>query len=149
MRTIKNTQDFWAGVTFGLFGVAALWLGRSLPIGSASRMGPGYFPVMISLGLLIIGGLLLARGFVLTGPALDRGRWRSNVFITAAVIAFGTLLEPLGLVPTVAIVTGLSAAASPKSRWIDTIALAVFLCLLSIVLFIYLLGQPISLWGRS
>ena len=55
-----NTQDIGAGVIFIaiglLFGVGAL----HLELGTALRMGPGYFP-------LILAGLLVALGLAIVG----------------------------------------------------------------------------------
>ena len=49
---IKNQKDFAAGlfyIVIGLFG--ATTLGEN-EIGSLSRMGPGYFPLIISTGII-------------------------------------------------------------------------------------------------
>ena len=62
MALIRHPKDFWAGVLFASFGAAALVIAQSYPLGSAARMGPGYFPRM--LGFLLLG----AR--VDPGPAL-------------------------------------------------------------------------------
>jgi hypothetical protein len=50
---IGNTRDFYAGLLFVAFGVVALVMAQSYSIGTAARMGPGYFPRL--LGILLIG----------------------------------------------------------------------------------------------
>lgn len=51
IRNIKDNADFWAGAMFILFGAVAVYMARNYPMGSAMRMGPGYFPMY--LGILI------------------------------------------------------------------------------------------------
>ena len=41
---IHNPRDFWSGVLFTLLGVGALVIGSKYTLGTAARMGPGYFP---------------------------------------------------------------------------------------------------------
>lgn len=40
-KRIVLTKDFWSGMLFAAFGVAALTLGHHLRIGSVARMGLG------------------------------------------------------------------------------------------------------------
>ena len=44
MTFIRNPKDFWAGLVYIAFGVAAILIALKYPVGSAGRMGPGYFP---------------------------------------------------------------------------------------------------------
>ena len=55
MPLIRNPKDFYAGVLFMSFGLAALVIARSYPLGTAARMGPGYFPRVLGILLLGIG----------------------------------------------------------------------------------------------
>jgi TctA family transporter len=51
MSRIKDQRDFWSGILFVAFGCAGLWAGRDYPIGTLVRMGPGFFPMMMSVAL--------------------------------------------------------------------------------------------------
>jgi hypothetical protein len=43
---IKNPTDFWTGLAFGGVGLAvSLYAATHYSVGSAIRMGPGYFPI--------------------------------------------------------------------------------------------------------
>jgi hypothetical protein len=44
MVAIKSPREFYAGAIYIAFGVAGLWLGWAYPMGTAGRMGGGYFP---------------------------------------------------------------------------------------------------------
>ena len=55
MALIRNPKDFWAGVLFVAFGTAAIVIAPSYPLGTAARMGPGYFPRMLGILLIVLG----------------------------------------------------------------------------------------------
>src|SRR5262245_47815626 len=64
MSRVKDQRDFWSGILFIAFGCAGLWVGRSYPVGTLVRMGPGFFPLMMCVALLGIGAFVLARSLV-------------------------------------------------------------------------------------
>jgi hypothetical protein len=82
---VRNAKDFWAGLMFVGFGLAfvviamgtpdlidKLWGGKIIPgyqMGSAVRMGPAYFPVVLGGMLATLGALVLARSFASKLPA--------------------------------------------------------------------------------
>lgn len=76
---IKNPKDFWAGVMFISFGVAFVVIAAGTPdfinrmfgdklipgyqIGSAVRMGPAYFPIVLGGLMVVLGGIIFFRSF--------------------------------------------------------------------------------------
>ncbi|MBI4207936.1 MAG: tripartite tricarboxylate transporter TctB family protein, partial [Betaproteobacteria bacterium] len=46
---IRNQEDFWAGLMFIGFGILSIVVSRDYPMGSAMRMGPGYFPTYLGV----------------------------------------------------------------------------------------------------
>ncbi len=46
---IKSSQDFWTGCAFTAFGAGTAVLSQAHPLGSAARMGPGYFPTVLGV----------------------------------------------------------------------------------------------------
>ena len=58
MGSIRNPRDFWAGLLFIGIGVFAIAVGTNYQLGSAARMGPGYFPRILGILLLILGTLI-------------------------------------------------------------------------------------------
>ena len=59
MPKIREPKDFWAGVMFFAFGVAAIVIGTAYPVGTAARMGPGYFPRILGILLIVLGAAAL------------------------------------------------------------------------------------------
>ena len=55
---IKSPQDVGAAIILIAIGLAGLWFGRDYDIGSVSRMGPGYMPALLSIGLLVFGAVI-------------------------------------------------------------------------------------------
>lgn len=61
---VKNGKDFWAGLMFIGFGLGFMLVSFNYPMGSAVRMGPAYFPVMLGGLLAILGGAVFFRAFI-------------------------------------------------------------------------------------
>jgi len=146
MIRVKSPQDFWAGVLFIALGAIALWQSSSYPVGTITQMGPGFVPRALSWALLGIGAVLALRGIATTGMRITTSRFRPQVFILLAVILFGLTIERFGLAPAVVVATIVAALASRQMKWTGTVALAVLLAGASVLLFIYLLGQPMHAW---
>ena len=147
---IANPRDFWAGLLFGGFGLfMSLYAATHYKIGTAVRMGPGYFPLWVG-GIVFVLGLVLAlRALRVEGPPLPRLYWRPALFILGGSIAYGYLLKPLGLVLATVILVMVSAAGGHEFRWRETLALAVALALFSLGVFVYGLGLPFPLWPEA
>jgi hypothetical protein len=44
--SIRHPKDFWTGVIYIAFGLAAIIIGRDYEMGTATKMGPAYFPIV-------------------------------------------------------------------------------------------------------
>ena len=146
MVRVKNPQDFWAGILFVVFGGLALWLGRNYAIGTLSKIGPGFLPVVLSVGLLGVGGVLALRALAIEGPPIEKSQVVPQLFILAAIAVFAFGIERLGLALTVMAVAITASFARRGMNWLEVIALAIGLAVLCVVLFVQLLGQPFVVW---
>jgi hypothetical protein len=148
-ETIRfNRQELAVGAIFVAIGL--LFGGLTLidlDIGVARRMGPGYFPVVLS-GLLIAIGIAVAlRGARLPEAGLQPVPWRGIAFLLPLPVFFGLTIAGLGLVPVIAASTFVAAFASPKTTPFMALALAAGLAAGCAVVFHYALGLPIPLFG--
>jgi hypothetical protein len=143
---IRAPKDFWAGVMFFGFAVVAVLAARGYSLGSAGRMGPGYFPLLLGLVLGSLGALLIGRSLVLDGEPVPRLHVMPLAIIAVAVCLFGLAIEPLGLVVSLAILVVLSAWAGPQFRVVETMALALALIVFSVGVFVYALGLTLTIW---
>jgi putative tricarboxylic transport membrane protein len=144
---IASPRDFWAGLLFGGFGLfMSIYAATHYKLGTAVRMGPGYFPTWVG-GIVALCGLALAIGALrVQGPPVPPLYWRPALFVLGASIAYGYLLKPLGLVLATVLIVLVSAAGGHEFRWRETLALAIALALFSLGVFVYGLGLPFPLW---
>jgi hypothetical protein len=146
MLRVRHPQDFWSGLLFVAFGASAAWVGRDYEIGTFTHMGPGFLPTVLSCLLIIFGVFMCARGVTVEGEALSGSRWRPQIMIVIAIVLFALTIERLGLAPAIIITVVVAGLASDEMRWKESISLAVGMAILSLLLFIYLLGQAIKPW---
>jgi hypothetical protein len=143
---IRAPKDFWSGVMFAAFAAVAVLAARGYSPGSAGKMGPGYFPLLLGGMLGALGAILIGRSLVLDGEALPRFHIRPLIAIAAAVCLFGAMIEPLGLVVALAVLTVVSAWAGPQFRWAEALALALALIVFSVAVFVHALGLSLNVW---
>jgi hypothetical protein len=146
---IRAPKDFWSGVMFGGFAVVAILAARGYSFGSAGKMGPGYFPLLLGGVLGVLSAILIGRSVVLEGEPLPRFHALPLAIIAVAVCLFGLLIEPFGLIVALAVLTVLSAWAGPQFRLTEVLALTVALIVFSIGVFVYALGLPINIWPNN
>ena len=144
---IRHPKDFWTGIIFLFFGLAAVYLGQDYKMGTAGRMGPAYFPTILGILLAVIGLIGVIRSCMHQGEAVGKFYIRELVLILSAVLLFGFLMRGAGLVPSVLLLVLLSAYASPKFTWLPSLLIAVGLTVFSVVVFVKLLGLPMPIFG--
>jgi len=146
MLRVKSPQNLGAAVIFIGLALIGLVFGRDLRFGSAARMGPGFFPTILSLLILGIGLLKAASAFIVEGPAIEKPHWRPLTFVCAAMMIFGLVINYIGLALSAALLTFIAAGARSDARWREVAVLAVVLGVFSVLLFVYGLGQSMPAW---
>jgi Tripartite tricarboxylate transporter TctB family len=145
---IRGPKDFWTGVIYVLFGGLAFWIARDYGFGTASRMGPGYFPTILGAILVLIGVTSLVRSFIVPGEPLGKFALKAGVLIILSTVLFGFLVNRAGLVIALLALALVSAAASEKFRfeWKAVLGLIVLIAFCALV-FVMGLGVPMPLIG--
>ncbi|MGR3455707.1 tripartite tricarboxylate transporter TctB family protein [Pseudooceanicola sp.] len=126
------------------FGIHA-W--TSMTIGTPADMGPGFFPLMLSL---ILAMLSVGVGFV--RPDLDEEpltvvSLRACLLVLSGPIIFALTIRTLGLLPAVLITVFIVSFASRFATFRNSALLAGGFTVFCVVVFHYLLNLPIPLWG--
>ena len=142
---IKSQKDFWAGLMFIAFGVLAVVVSHDYAMGTATSMGPGYFPTYLGAILIVIGAISTGRGYRTTGEDIGRWGWRPLLWLSAAFAAFGLLIEEAGFVLALLALIVASSLAGRDTRPIELAVLIVVLIAGSVGLFIYGLELPYRL----
>ncbi len=143
---LHKTKDLYAGALFVLFGLGAMSVARTYPIGTAGRMGPAYFPMIVGGILAFLGLIIVLRAMRAGGAALEPFALRPLVMLLGAVTAFGLLIQPIGLVGTLLVLLVLGCLADSQFRLADLAILYVVLVILATGVFVYVLGLPLKVW---
>ena len=143
---IKAPRDFWAGLMFIAFGIGFAWVAQNYQMGTSVRMGPAYFPTVLGWLLAVLGLAILLQSFISTGPPVAKFYFRPLVLIVLAVVLFGILLKPLGLVLSIAVLVGLGAFGGFEFKSKEVAILYVVLAIFSVWVFVKGLGLPIPVW---
>ena len=134
-----RSKESLAGLTLSAFGLAYALVGRNLELGSASHMGPGYFPRMLSILLILVGLLIFVTAR--KGESLSVNiSWRPLIFVTLSVIVFAFAVTSLGLVISSLLLVLIASASTRSSSYRETIILAVCLSAGCVAVFVYVLG---------
>ncbi len=145
---IRNQKNFWAGVMFLCFGLFFAGFGRSYHFGTAARMGPGYFPVVLG-ALLALVGIVIALGAMSARAAAEkvaRFAWKPLLLVAVPSLLFGLLLPVLGLVVCIGLLVVLSSLASPEFAWRATLLNAAVLTAICVVAIVWALDLQFNLF---
>lgn len=146
---LRNNKDFFAGLLFIVIGVLAMVIARNYPFGSTMRMGPGYFPVVLGGIMTAFGLYVLVRGLI-KGEKIE-GVWgiRPLILIVLGVLAFGFIMERLGMVLALVAMFFISALGGPEFKFKEVLILAVVMTVAAWGIFIYGLGLHYRLFWWS
>lgn len=143
-RLVKN-KDFWAGMMLVGFGAAAMFIARDYRFGSALRMGPGFFPIILS-GILIAFGVCIMAVGLRSGEKIQGGlSLRALIMLPLSLVLFGLLMEKAGFLPALAVLVFGSAASGREFKFAEVLLLTALLTVASAALFIWGLGLPYPL----
>jgi hypothetical protein len=145
---IRHPKDFLTGVMFVFFGGTAAGMSADLTIGSAAKMGPGYFPLVLGAFLIVLGVVILLQSVIWAKglqawPALQL---KPLAVVLLSVVLFGQILRPLGLLLSTAGLVVLASKASHEFRWQEALLNAAVLMAIVLVVFVYFLEFQIPIW---
>tara|TARA_R110002012_G_scaffold199066_1_gene367961 strand:- start:88 stop:534 length:447 start_codon:yes stop_codon:yes gene_type:complete len=138
-----NKKEIAAGFLMLLIGVAALLIVSDYNIGSARRMGPGYFPLILSGLLSLVGVLIIVTGVKSDAKSLPNVSWRPMLVIFISLIGFMLGMYLGGLLPAIVLTIAISSLADKKSTWKDVLLLAGLVPLAAWLIFNQALSLPI------
>jgi hypothetical protein len=144
---IKHPRDFWSGVMF--VGVGGLFAGIAVTykLGTAARMGPGFFPFYLGLILILIGVIvvLVSIKAKTTGEKVDKFHWRPLFWVVGSICVFGVMLKLTGvLFAGIALVYG-SSLGSGEFKMREIVWLAIGLSVFCAAIFVGGLKLPIPM----
>ena len=140
-----NLKDMCAGVLFILCALAfggMAWM--DLDMGSLLRMGPGYFPLLLSGVLFLFGAIIVFMAFFNEsatefGPVPLRGM----VLILSAPIVFALTVRGLGFIPAIVLLASLASLASRQMTMLQRLLLVAGVTVFCYIVFYVGLGLPV------
>lgn len=154
---IKSQKDFFSGLMFMACGGAFAWGATNYTVGQASRMGPGYFPLLLGVVLALMGAFVLFESLVVDtedGEKVGSIAWKPLGYIIGANLAFGILLGGLPSVgiPAMGLIVAIFALVFIASKAGDVFVLkevtilSIVLAIMSYLAFIKLLKLQFQVW---
>jgi hypothetical protein len=144
---IGNRPEFGAGVFFLVVGLIGTFLALQYRLGTPTRMGPGFFPLLVSalLGLLGLGAMTNAISSEITAPI---GNWPliPLMFVVGAILAFAVLVDRWGLLASVLVLVVLACYQGWRQRPLEVLLIACVLAAASAGIFVYGLKLPFTVY---
>ena len=145
---IKSQRDFWSGLMFLITGVGFAIGATNYSMGTSARPGAGYFPLILSTILAIMGAVVLFKALTIEtedGEPIGAIAWRPLIIIVLAITVFAILLPRLGMFITIPILIIIVSFAGDEFSWIGVLVSCVVLTAFSWLVFIKGLGLTIPL----
>lgn len=145
---IRNQQDFAAGFMYIVVGLFFASIARNYQMGTAAKMGPGYFPFWLGMMLALIGLIVLLNALTKKATEVKLKKWdvKSVIWITGAVVLYGVLLSTMGFFVALITLVFVSASASHEFRWKGTVINALVLLVFTYLAFVVGLKLQFPLW---
>ena len=154
---IKSQKDFFSGVMFMGLGAAFAWGATTYNIGTAARMGPGYFPLMLGVLLALIGAAITFTALVVEtegGGKIGKIAWKPLFYVISGNVAFGILLAgipafkipAMGLIVAIYALVFIASMAEAGWKFKTTLILATVLAVGSYIAFVVALKLQFPVW---
>lgn len=148
---IKDQRDFWTGIMFAGFGVFFVGFAQEYDMGTASRMGPAFFPMVLGALLGFLGLVIAFKGLVTrptdgTDGAVERFDWRAVLLVLGSVAVFAFLLNPAGIVIAMVVMITIASLGSHEFKWKEIVGVCVVMGAIVWAVFIYGLKLTIPVW---
>ena len=145
---IKSQRDFFSGLMFLVVGVVFAVGATNYSMGSSARPGAGYFPLILSVIMAILGAVVLFKSLTIEtegGDPVGAFAWRPLIVICVAIAVFGLALPRLGMFATIPLLIIMVSFAGDEFSWKGVIASSIVLTAGSWVIFIWGLNLTIPL----
>jgi Tripartite tricarboxylate transporter TctB family len=145
---IKSQRDFFSGLMFLVVGVVFAVGATNYSMGSSARPGAGYFPLILSVIMAILGAVVLFKSLTIEtegGDPVGSFAWRPLLVIVASIAVFGAALPRLGMFATIPLLIVMVSFAGDEFSWKGVIVSSLVLTAGSWVIFIWGLNLTIPL----
>jgi putative tricarboxylic transport membrane protein len=145
---VRAPQDFYGGLALVILGTVAIVASAELPGQRGFAFGPGTAPRLFAGVLIGLGVAVTIVGVVTDGPAIEKYKIRGPLLVMIAILSFGAMIRPLGLIPATFLTYLISIFGSKEMRLVESVIAAAVMTVFCVLLFVYLLNLPFQLWPR-
>jgi hypothetical protein len=134
---------------FLVIGIAFAVGSRNYSLGTSARPGPGYFPLMLSVIMAILGAIVLFKSLTIEsegGDPVGAIAWRPLLVIVGAIAVFALLIPKLGMIVTIPIVIAVVSFAGDEFHLGEVLINATVLTAASWAIFVLGLKLTIPVW---
>jgi hypothetical protein len=136
-------QERMAGLVFAMFGLAiSIYSLTALKIGNISQPGPGLFPLICGVGIILLCLLWLFRNrnaCNTSEPLWSGGNWFRPALAVVIMVAYAALMEDLGYVLSTLLFLIIWQKLVEGEKWQKTAIITVAGTVAMYILFVYLL----------
>lgn len=143
--TLKVNHELLGGLLLIGIGGYAYYHGQQYAFGNLARMGPGFLPLVLSLVLCAMGGILAITSQLKPSSRIQLQLGQLLIVATSMVL-FAFLLRPAGLFTAAFIGVVVSSWADREITWPGRLLLALVVASLASLIFIVGLGMNMPLW---
>jgi hypothetical protein len=155
MIGVRKPRHLSAGILFIIVSAVCFTLVKDLSFGTSRNMGPGYFPmaltiILFALGLIVTAQSLLGRAEAEPRASTERDIMqgiRALVAVLGSLVVFGLLVRPVGLATAIFLSVLVGSRGMRIYPLRTAILLALGLSAVCCLAFVALLGLPIPLFG--
>lgn len=137
-------QELLAGASVVLLAVVVLGVAAGYPLGTLARMGPGMFPLVSGIILLLIGIGICIQALAGAEADAEPVSLRPILAVFSGLTAWAVLAPWLGLVPATVTLVVATSLARPGASWMGIIVTSALLSAFGTLIFVYGLGVRLS-----
>ncbi len=145
-----HRRDALGGLLMLALGAGTVLQAQSYTLGTLRRMGPGFFPTILGVLLVLVGAALLLTAWrgAPTTPTHQPPDLRGGVCICLAILAFCLLGVSFGLAPATFAIVFISALGDRDNTLWSALLLSIVMVIACIIIFWWLLQMqfPLVQW---
>ncbi len=147
MKTVRLNKAAMTGALLIVVAASFVLGALQLKLGTAQKMGPGYFPLVLGCGLAMLGLGILVSG--LRRPQMGNIviPTRAILCIGAGILFFATTVRGLGLGPSMLGAVFIVAMADRRNTVLSAFLTGLFMAVFSWLVFKVGLGIVLPLFG--
>jgi putative Ca2+/H+ antiporter (TMEM165/GDT1 family) len=157
IRDAVRKRDFYAGGLMMLIGLGIALKGATYRLGTPMHMGPGFFPTMLGVLLVVVGIAIAIPALAPTPEGEERDEsilpehpeWWAWLCILLSPVLFIIFGRYFGMIPGTFACVFIASLGDRGATWLSTIILSTVVTIFGVVLFSYFLQvpMPILTWG--